>query len=146
MKVNLQAISSESTLVKVSREVAAENEVFSRIGNFTTAQNNSSSKPLSSSQSDKTNNHSSNDIPGFGSNSHVPLPPPENHHERSQSLTLKPLMQGREVDDAILEERNKEILKMNQDLALVNEMFRSVLLLMGGHPQCFRLLLAVTAL
>ncbi len=49
---------------------------------------------------------------------------PANHHERSQSLTLKPLLQGREVDDAILEERNKDILKMNQDLALVNEMFK----------------------
>jgi hypothetical protein len=33
-------------------------------------------------------------------------------------------MQGREVDDAIIEERERDIRKINQDLALVNEMFK----------------------
>lgn len=33
-------------------------------------------------------------------------------------------MQGQEVDDAIMEERDRDIRKMNQDLHLVNEMMR----------------------
>ena len=41
-----------------------------------------------------------------------------------QQLKLQPLMHGQEVDDAILEEREREIRKIHHDMVLVNEMFQ----------------------
>jgi hypothetical protein len=42
-------------------------------------------------------------------------------------MQITPVLQGQEVDDAIMEERDRDIKKMNQDLLLVNEMFRYVI-------------------
>lgn len=58
-----------------------------------------------------------------GSDGSLPMPPPVRIQEQQQ-LTLKPLLTGQEVDDAIMEERERDIRKMNQDLKLVNEMFK----------------------
>ena len=41
-------------------------------------------------------------------------------------FVIQNTMQGQEVDDAIMAERERDIKKMNQDLLLVNEMFRDM--------------------
>ena len=109
IKVNVQAISSESALIKVTREAGGESERFNRTGN---------------GSSGKSNNFDANDQYMSGGNQSIrdlPAPP---LHQTQQQMTLKPVLSGREVDDAIMEERERDILKMNQDLALVNEMFK----------------------
>lgn len=37
---------------------------------------------------------------------------------------LQQMMVGRDVDDLIMEEREQDILRLNRDVALVNEMFK----------------------
>ena len=45
------------------------------------------------------------------------------HIQQQQALqVLQPSLKGQEVDEAILEERQRDIIKMNQDLLLVKEM------------------------
>jgi hypothetical protein len=48
------------------------------------------------------------------------------HNSRSmnQSVMLVQTLQGQDVEDAIIEERERDIKQINQDLILVNEMFR----------------------
>ena len=41
-----------------------------------------------------------------------------------QQLVLKPLMHEQDVDQMIIEERERDIKKLNHDLTLVNEMFK----------------------
>ncbi|CAE7592611.1 SYP22 [Symbiodinium microadriaticum] len=43
------------------------------------------------------------------------------------------MMQGQDVDDAIIEEREKDIKKINHDLVLVNEMFRDMAQIVEGQ-------------
>jgi hypothetical protein len=47
----------------------------------------------------------------------------------SQPPRLVQAMQGKEVDDAIQAERERDIKKINEDLILVKEMFRYYLLI-----------------
>ena len=44
--------------------------------------------------------------------------------QQPQQLALKPLMHEQDVDQMIIEERERDIKKLNHDLALVNEMFK----------------------
>jgi len=44
--------------------------------------------------------------------------------QQQQQLVLKPLMHEQDVDQMIIEERERDIKKLNNDLALVNEMFK----------------------
>lgn len=121
VKVNIQAILNESTLVKVVNE-RGEVESFARTG----------SAVSSASSSQKT---SSNAVSGsaVGNSSSVSSsladePPPPmtraQQQQHMQQMKLQPLLQGQEVDDAILEEREQAIKQMNHDLVLVNEMFK----------------------
>lgn len=99
IKINMQALSSESALIKISHDMG-ESESFNRIGEVTT-------------NGMQRESHQTGDGGG------APM-------DQQQKLALVPLMQGNEVDDAIMEEREKDIRKMNQDLALVNEMFKDM--------------------
>ena len=45
---------------------------------------------------------------------------------QGQELQFTAVVQGQDVDDLIAEEREREILKMNQDLKMVNEMFKDM--------------------
>lgn len=51
-----------------------------------------------------------------------------NELEPSDSRSFQPklvqTLQGQDVEDAIIEERERDIKKINEDLVLVNEMFR----------------------
>ena len=94
LKVSVQSISSESSLVKVSLD-GVSNDTFSRTEGF--------------SGPDKIQQNSV-----------------DSSKVLKQDLQLKPLMQGREVDEAIMEERERDIQKINKDLLLVNEMFKLV--------------------
>ena len=47
---------------------------------------------------------------------------PNSQQQQQTVQVLQPSLKGREVDEAILEERQKDIMKMNQDLLLVKEM------------------------
>mmetsp|Transcript_16975 Transcript_16975/g.24597 ORF Transcript_16975/g.24597 Transcript_16975/m.24597 type:complete len:173 (+) Transcript_16975:305-823(+) len=49
-----------------------------------------------------------------------------NPPQQLQKLALKPLMQEHDVDQMIIEERERDIRKVNHDLALVNEMFKDM--------------------
>lgn len=108
IKINMQALTSEAALIKVSQDMAGV-EVFSRIANIALI---GPGGELSGDMQQRIM-HAADD------NNNMPLPP-------QQKLTLMPLMQGQEVDDAIMEEREKDIKKMNTDLALVNEMFKDM--------------------
>lgn len=44
--------------------------------------------------------------------------------QQQQQVVLKPLMQEQDVDQMIIEERERDIKKLNHDIALVNEMFK----------------------
>jgi hypothetical protein len=104
IKINIQAIQSESSLIKVSMDLAGT-ENFNRIGDASSA----ASKPS------RADLRPAGGIAGSTDDDNLPLPP---------TLKLMPLMQGQEVDDAIMEERERDIRKINQDLAMVNEMFK----------------------
>lgn len=117
VKVNIQAILNESSLVKVVNE-RGEVESFARTGS---AVNGSVSTPNGSS------NNSSNKYAPQEEQQGLPAPPPMNKQQQAQhiqQLKLQPILSGKEVDDAILEERERDIKKMNHDLILVNEMFQ----------------------
>jgi len=120
IKVNVQSISSESALIKITREAGGEPEKFSRVGN---TNNNSTGGRGNNSNGNNSANY--NDGYVYSNQSNNPPPPPQ-FQQISNLHQLKPVMSGREVDDAIMEEREKDILKMNQDLALVNEMFKDM--------------------
>ena len=45
---------------------------------------------------------------------------------QEQDLRFTSMVQGQDVDNLIAEEREREILKMNQDLKMVNEMFKDM--------------------
>ncbi len=123
VKVNIQAILNESSLVKVVNE-RGEIESFARTGS---AVNSSASTPTGSSSGRNTTGGGAQ---GWGSaadeQSSLPAPPMNKQQQAQhiQQLKLQPLLQGKEVDDAILEERERDIKKMNHDLVLVNEMFQ----------------------
>ena len=48
----------------------------------------------------------------------------QQQQQQPQQLALKPLMHEQDVDQMIIEERERDIKKLNHDLALVNEMFK----------------------
>jgi hypothetical protein len=125
VKVNIQAILNESALVKVVNE-RGEVENFARTssmaaslpggGNFSTGSVSAGNSRLGIADPDNRTG-----------SMNAPPPPPlskREQQEQLQQMKLKPLLQGREVDDAILEERERDIKKMNQDLLMVNEMFK----------------------
>lgn len=125
VKVNIQAILNESALVKVVNE-RGEVESFARTGAVAAGTTSALNGTMSSN-----NNATQNGTQGWasvGATDHNNLPaPPMNKQQQAQhiqQLKLQPLMQGKEVDDAILEERERDIKKMNHDLVLVNEMFQ----------------------
>ena len=47
-----------------------------------------------------------------------------NERQSMQQLQLIQTLHGRDVDEAIQRERERELRKINQDLAMVNEMFK----------------------
>ncbi len=139
VKVNVQVILNESSLVKVVNE-RGEVESFARTGSAPTSAT-SSQKSVTGSAVGNTMGVSvsgsgvvSSANGGFVSGNRNPaafvdeLPPVpmtrQQQKEHLQQLKLQPLLQGQDVDDAILEEREREIKKMHHDLVLVNEMFQ----------------------
>ena len=63
--------------------------------------------------------------------------------QQQQQLQLRPLLQGQEVDAAIMEERERDINKLNRDMVLVNEMYKyvrivlqslSLIFILSCHP------------
>ena len=50
-----------------------------------------------------------------------------NDRENNQQLQHMQTLQGKDVDEAIQRERERDLRKINQDLAMVNEMFRYLL-------------------
>jgi len=57
-----------------------------------------------------------------------------NPPQQQQQLTMKPLMEEHDVDQMIIEERERDIRKVNHDLALVNEMFKYSIHLYDLYP------------
>ena len=45
---------------------------------------------------------------------------------QTQGVQFQQVIKGEQIDDLLAEEREKEILKMNQDLKMVNEMFKDM--------------------
>lgn len=45
---------------------------------------------------------------------------------QAQGIQFQQVIKGEQIDDLLAEEREKEILKMNQDLKMVNEMFKDM--------------------
>lgn len=115
--VNIQAILNESTLIKVVNE-RGELETASppRVGTRLASGAPSgviTSKGSSYQSSTQSSSSSTYDSSTSSAN-----------QKEQQQIVLKPLLMGKEVDDAILEERERDIRKMNHDLQLVNEMFK----------------------
>lgn len=46
--------------------------------------------------------------------------------QQQQGVQFQQVIKGEQIDDLLAEEREKEILKMNQDLKMVNEMFKDM--------------------
>lgn len=44
--------------------------------------------------------------------------------QQQQQLMVQSVLSGQEIDDAIVAERERDIKKLNQDLAAVNELFK----------------------
>jgi len=61
--------------------------------------------------------------------------------EGQQHPRLIQAMQGREVDEAIMAERERDILKINQDLVLVKEMFRFIFIHLSSDEVMIRFLI-----
>lgn len=93
LKVSLDALFSESQLIKASENTQSES--FARVGEI------HKSQPLEEQET----------VFKFQTGS-------------EQTLVLKPLIQEHNIDEVIIEEREREILKLNSDLVLVNDMFR----------------------
>lgn len=96
LKASLEAIVSESLLVKP--EIGAKNDNFARTGNGNI-------------------NLAVEEPSGPGDNTIVVT-------NGNQKLVLKPMIQAHDVDDLIIEEREKEIKKLHEDLILVNDMYK----------------------
>lgn len=141
VKVNVQVILNESSLVKVVNE-RGEVESFARTGSAissaSSSQKSVTGSGLGSSIGNSVNgsfangNAANGNVTNRNNVVYVDEPPPpvpmtrQQQKEHLQQLKLQPLLQGQEVDDAILEEREREIKKMHHDLILVNEMFQYV--------------------
>lgn len=97
LKVSLEGIQSESQLIKTQAGGAGV-ETFNRTTH--------SSSSTTTSSSSSTFQH-------------------YEHREQSQTqkLDIKPLVQLQDIDEIILEERERDIKKINEDLAMVNDMF-----------------------
>jgi hypothetical protein len=133
VKVNIQAIVNQSSLIKVVNE-RGEVETFARTsssivakpnpaGNGTVFSMASSSSSSRGQQQQYQQQQDANDSNNSSGNSGTgPALTPQQQQQRLMQIT--PVLQGQEVDDAIMEERDRDIKKMNQDLLLVNEMFR----------------------
>eukprot|EP01038_Epipyxis_sp_PR26KG_P012875 gene12875-17253_t len=103
LKVSVQSLLSESQLIKVSLDIP-ESDTFARTGDT----------------SSKNRANSNDNFVGGG------VGRGGGFMQDQQLMQLKPVMQGHEVDEAIMEERERDIKKMNQDLMMVNEMFKDV--------------------
>lgn len=131
VKVHIQAILNESALVKVVNE-RGEVESFARTSSVAaslpggvTGGAGSSGGASSSAGAVSWGSARSGFVDPDNQTSSMNAPPPAPLTKQEQAqLKLKPLLQGKEVDDAILEERERDIKKMNHDLVLVNEMFK----------------------
>jgi hypothetical protein len=97
--VSLEAIINESQLVKVNNAITSDS--FSRTGNNSSANN--------AALYDETNKHDDNSIV---------------INNGQQKLVLKPLVQAADVDEMIIEEREKEIAKLHEDLVRVQDMYK----------------------
>lgn len=119
--VNIQAILNESTLIKVVNE-RGELETASppRVG--TRLASGASSGVITSKGSSNQSSTQSSSSSTYDSSTSSGITAKDN--QKQQQIVLKPLLMGKEVDDAILEERERDIRKMNHDLQLVNEMFK----------------------
>jgi len=124
--VNIQTILNESTLIKVVNErgeleTASTSSVDPSLANgaLSGVASKGNSRIQQSSSSTQSSSSPSNDstiLSGVAAR--------DNQRQQQQQIVLKPLLTGKEVDDAILEERERDIRKMNHDLQLVNEMFK----------------------
>ena len=94
LKVGLDAIVNESQLIKV--DVSAGN---------TDSFNRTTGSSSSSYHYEERHEHR------------------EQIRTQTQTLDIKPLVQLQDIDEIILEERERDIQKINQDLAMVNDMF-----------------------
>lgn len=96
IKAGLQQVCSDALMIKVTQE-SAPRTVFSRTGASPGEDTTAAEKGTSSER-----------------------------RRQLQEPQILHAIQGQDVDDAIREEREREIIKMNQDLVLVNEMMRLV--------------------
>jgi hypothetical protein len=123
LRVSVSAIVNESALVKVVNE-RGEQETFARTG----AVPMSASGLASSSGSGSGSGSGSSSAGGGGGNGTVftgkASAQAQLQQGQQQQQNLQLLLSGKEVDDAILEERERDIKRVNQDLVLVNEMFK----------------------
>jgi hypothetical protein len=126
VKVHIQAILNEASLVKIVNE-RGEVESFARTSSVVTS-SGAPTPPAAGSAGGAAPSWGRGGASFADQNEEPPRPPMSKQEQAQhiQQLKLKPLLQGQEVDDAILEERERDIKKMNHDLVLVNEMFKYV--------------------
>ena len=114
IKVTMNSISTEAASIKVSFDV--DNK--SNIDNSKYNSNNLNNKYGVSVSNDNNNKDSLNSVFSKSQSSS------QNQQQRQQQLLMKPVMKEQDIDEMIIEERERDIRKLNQDLAMVNEMFR----------------------
>ncbi len=106
LKASLDGIVSEAQLIKVQPSTESPVEAFNRTGSLTSSNTHSKLEH-------GYGNHESRQV-----DARV-----ENHQLQEQKLDVKPLIQIQDIDEIIIAERERDIQKINQDIAMVNDMF-----------------------
>ena len=104
LKPNIAVIVTDSRSLQAT---VMKSNISNQVNGTSSSSNNINIQPITSSSSSSASNFR------------------EQLQQQQQQQTvqvLQPSLKGREVDEAILEERQKDIMKMNQDLLLVKEM------------------------
>lgn len=105
LKASLEGIVSEAQLIKVQPGSEAAVESFNRTGN----NNNNNQRSAYSQHAHESRQEDSR----------------MNNQQKQQMQTLdtKPLIQIQDIDEVIIAERERDIQKINEDIAMVNDMF-----------------------
>mmetsp|Transcript_13618 Transcript_13618/g.22719 ORF Transcript_13618/g.22719 Transcript_13618/m.22719 type:complete len:281 (+) Transcript_13618:59-901(+) len=121
LKTNIQAVCNESTLIKVVNE-RGEVETFARTAGAAATAGVAVGEMTRNNANGSVSSSDGSTVFRMGQTANAAT----QGKQLQQQMDLKPLLQGKEVDDAILAEREQDIKKMNKDLVLVNEMFKDM--------------------
>jgi t-SNARE complex subunit (syntaxin) len=101
IKVALPGIASDAATIKVNRDIVVASSASASSSRFVRMSNNS--------------------------NEQLPTHPVQQQMQQKQQQThMHPVIIEQDIEEMIIEERNRDILKINQDLQKVNEIFRDM--------------------